>query len=158
MPRTSRRKKTVMFMHYRKPSKKSLARAKYNVAKNYVLVGVTEEMEKFIETLERLLPKFFSGSHIFRAHTKHAWVPISSCVFHLSLICIHENLLLDLFRNKGSSKCRLPLQQRTVELLKGRLKEEYEFYNFVKQLFYKKAEKAAEVKAKIDTANNKKSL
>ena len=43
-------------------------------------------------------------------------------------------------------------------MLKGRLKEEYEFYNFVKQLFYKKAEKAAEVKAKIDTANNKKSL
>lgn len=36
--------------------------AKNNLIKNYLLVGVTEQMEEFVAVLEATLPNFFKGA------------------------------------------------------------------------------------------------
>lgn len=44
----------------------ALQLAKYNLVKNYLLVGVTEELGDFIEVLETIAPRYFLGaSHLY---------------------------------------------------------------------------------------------
>ena len=38
-----------------------MRQAKINVIRNFLLVGVTEELEDFLFALEALLPEFFKG-------------------------------------------------------------------------------------------------
>lgn len=45
----------------RRPTELALRQAKINVIRNYLVVGVTEELEDFLFVLEKLLPEFFSG-------------------------------------------------------------------------------------------------
>lgn len=45
----------------RRPTELALTQAKINVIRNYLVVGVTEELEAFLFVLEKLLPEFFSG-------------------------------------------------------------------------------------------------
>ena len=45
----------------RRPTELALTQAKINVIRNYLVVGVTEELEDFLFVLEKLLPEFFSG-------------------------------------------------------------------------------------------------
>ena len=40
----------------------ALNKAKQNVLRHYLLVGVTEELEDFIVVLETVLPRFFKGA------------------------------------------------------------------------------------------------
>jgi len=54
----------------------ALSQAKANLVNNYLLVGVTEELDTFVEVLEELLPQFFSGAKQFledsgKSHIKH---------------------------------------------------------------------------------------
>lgn len=47
----------------RKPGNKwALAEAKHNLINNFLLVGVTEELEDFIKMLELTLPRMFRGA------------------------------------------------------------------------------------------------
>lgn len=39
-----------------------MEQAKYNLVNEYLLVGVTEELEDFIMLLEAVLPRFFRGA------------------------------------------------------------------------------------------------
>jgi len=43
----------------------ALAQAKNNLVNQYLLVGITEELDNFIEVLEELLPNFFTGATNF---------------------------------------------------------------------------------------------
>lgn len=43
-------------------SRWALEKAKYNLVNEYLLVGVTEELEDFIMILEAALPRFFKGA------------------------------------------------------------------------------------------------
>ena len=45
----------------RKPTEQALEQAKKNVMENYLVVGVTEQLEDFLFVLEKLLPEFFTG-------------------------------------------------------------------------------------------------
>ena len=57
----------------RRPTELALRQAKINVIRNYLVVGVTEELEDFLFVLEKLLPEFFSGVlNIYR--TPGQWV------------------------------------------------------------------------------------
>lgn len=48
-----------------------MEQAKHNLVTKYFLVGVTEEVESFIEILESTLPSFFRGaSKMFRESDK----------------------------------------------------------------------------------------
>lgn len=40
----------------------ALEQAKYNLVNEYMLVGVTEELEDFVMMLEAALPRFFRGA------------------------------------------------------------------------------------------------
>lgn len=45
----------------------ALEQAKYNLVNEYMLVGVTEELEDFVMMLEAALPRFFRGaSELYR--------------------------------------------------------------------------------------------
>lgn len=43
-------------------SRWALEQAKYNLINEYLLVGVTEELEDFVMMLEAALPRFFRGA------------------------------------------------------------------------------------------------
>ncbi|XP_055906262.1 heparin sulfate O-sulfotransferase isoform X2 [Eupeodes corollae] len=47
----------------------ALNQAKHNLVNEYFLVGVTEQMEDFVDLLERSLPRIFKG---FREHYQHS--------------------------------------------------------------------------------------
>ncbi|KAH0563691.1 heparin sulfate O-sulfotransferase isoform X1 [Cotesia glomerata] len=47
----------------------ALAEAKRNLVNNYFLVGVTEELDEFIHTLQIVLPSFFRGAHDMFSHS-----------------------------------------------------------------------------------------
>ena len=51
----------IFVFSYRSGSLLALRQAKINVIKNYLVVGVTEEMDDFLFVLENLLPEFFKG-------------------------------------------------------------------------------------------------
>lgn len=54
-------------------SRWALEQAKYNLVNEYLLVGVTEELEDFIMMLEAALPRFFRGAtELYRTGT---WSP-----------------------------------------------------------------------------------
>lgn len=51
-------------------SRWALEQAKYNLVNEYLLVGVTEELEDFIMMLEAALPRFFRGAtELYRTGT-----------------------------------------------------------------------------------------
>lgn len=43
----------------------AIAQAKHNLVSKYMIVGVTEELDSFVEVLEELIPRFFSGAMQF---------------------------------------------------------------------------------------------
>ncbi|CAG5096763.1 Similar to Hs2st: Heparin sulfate O-sulfotransferase (Drosophila melanogaster) [Cotesia congregata] len=47
----------------------ALEEAKRNLVNNYFLVGVTEELDEFIHTLQIVLPSFFRGAHDMFSHS-----------------------------------------------------------------------------------------
>lgn len=52
-------------------SRWALEQAKYNLVNEYLLVGVTEELEDFIMMLEAALPRFFRGAtELYRTGTR----------------------------------------------------------------------------------------
>ena len=52
-----------VYVYYRNVgSRWALDQAKYNLLNEYLLVGVTEELEDFIMMLEAALPRFFKGA------------------------------------------------------------------------------------------------
>lgn len=50
-----------------------MEKAKANLVNNYLLVGVTEQMEEFIAVLESTLPRIFRGAteHYLRSNKSH---------------------------------------------------------------------------------------
>lgn len=40
----------------------ALQMAKYNLVNQYLIVGLTEEMEDFVAVLEAVLPRYFAGA------------------------------------------------------------------------------------------------
>lgn len=56
-------------------SRWALEQAKYNLVNEYLLVGVTEELEDFIMILEAALPRFFKGAtELYRTGRKTAHI------------------------------------------------------------------------------------
>lgn len=76
-------------------SRWALEQAKYNLVNEYLLVGVTEELEDFIMILEAALPRFFKGAtDLYRtgtnaAHLASQFVMVSELCWprnHLSVV------------------------------------------------------------------------
>lgn len=67
--------KTALLL-YRKPGTQSLALAKKNVEKYYLLVGTTDQLPEFFAVLEKILPKYFKGA--YRASIQDGTVIIQS--------------------------------------------------------------------------------
>ncbi len=70
-------------------SRWALEQAKHNLANKYFLVGLTDELEAFIQILEVTLPRFFRGASEMFAHsernrhirrTKHKELPSEETV------------------------------------------------------------------------------
>ena len=60
-----------------------MRQAKINVIRNYLLVGVTEELEDFLFALEALLPEFFKG--VLNVYKAPGWMRVCVCVFFFSI-------------------------------------------------------------------------
>ncbi|XP_034945217.1 heparin sulfate O-sulfotransferase [Chelonus insularis] len=50
-------------------NKWALEEAKRNLANNYLLVGVTEELDEFIQILQIIFPRFFRGAYDYFVHS-----------------------------------------------------------------------------------------
>lgn len=51
----------------------ALEQAKYNLVNEYLLVGVTEELEDFVMMLEAALPRFFKGAtELYKTGASHS--------------------------------------------------------------------------------------
>ena len=46
-------------------SRNALNVAKYNVEHNYIMVGILEDLKSTLQTMEKILPRFFKGNVIF---------------------------------------------------------------------------------------------
>lgn len=98
----------------RNPSELALQQAKLNVIRNYLLVGVTEELEDFLIVLERLLPEFFTGI--------------------LKIYKTPGDALQNKIMTTKTMKKKGPSPE-VARIMKKNLKLEYDFYNFVKNRF-----------------------
>lgn len=60
----------------------ALEQAKYNLVNEYMLVGVTEELEDFVMMLEAALPRFFKGAtELYKTGAVSAQWLKSICIF-----------------------------------------------------------------------------
>lgn len=69
----------------------ALEQAKQNLANEYFLVGVTEQMEDFVDLLERSLPRMFQGFkeyylHSNKSHLRHTTFKIPPSEETLAII------------------------------------------------------------------------
>lgn len=98
----------------RKPSQLALRQAKINVMLNYLVVGVTEELQDFLSVLEKLLPDFFTGV--------------------LELYKAPDDVL-----QKGMTTTKTVNKKgpspKVEEIMKKHLELEYDFYFFVRDRF-----------------------
>ena len=86
---------TMNSISFRDPTDDSLSRAKRNVERYYQLVGVCEEMDKFIKLVEFGLPDYFAGAHkIYGIKSKSSEISISLLYcFHIAIILLSSSLL-----------------------------------------------------------------
>lgn len=100
----------------RRSSQLALRQAKINVLTNYLLVGVTEELEDFLFALEALLPEFFKGVlDMYKAPGDALSKKITTT---------------KTVKKKGPSA-------EVEKIMKKHLELEYDFYNFVKDRFHR---------------------
>lgn len=92
-------------------NKRALQKAKANVMNHYFLVGVTEEIEKFVELMERSVPRFFRST--------------------LALFTKDGGVLI------RKTKTKKPLKESTIKYFENTKvwQMENEFYNFVQNRF-----------------------
>ncbi|XP_071841576.1 uronyl 2-sulfotransferase-like isoform X2 [Apostichopus japonicus] len=88
-----------------------LQRSKANIDKYFILVGLTEELEATVVLLQKLLPDLLHGLHrMYKKTTAER-------------------------RSNYSTLYKVPPSNQTIEILKEKLKDEFELYLFVKQRF-----------------------
>lgn len=63
-------------------SRWALEQAKYNLVNEYLLVGVTEELEDFIMILEAALPRYFRGATELYRTGNQVVPPLTSLQIH----------------------------------------------------------------------------
>ena len=79
-------------------------------------MGLTEDLETTIQAFETLVPRFFSGGS-----------------------AIYDEINSESLSRTKTEKRTEP-KQKTLKFLRGKLKREYELYDYVKDLFYKKVQ------------------
>ena len=85
---------------FRNPTDDSLSRAKRNVEQYYQLVGVCEEMDKFIKLVEFGLPDYFAGAHkIYGVKSKSSEILISLLL--LLLYCYYIIIIIIVVINQS---------------------------------------------------------
>ncbi|CAH1788954.1 unnamed protein product [Owenia fusiformis] len=92
---------------------RTLNKAKENVEKYYTIVGVTNEFNAFVRALELLFPKMFKN-----IERKYKFA---------------GNKLHEAFK----TRYKIAPNEETTKLARVMLKNDYEFYHFIKQRFYK---------------------
>ncbi|CAH8291120.1 unnamed protein product [Schistosoma turkestanicum] len=87
--------------------------AKRHVIDNYLIVGLTEEFDKFVDLLEILVPSFFSGARNLISRSKDQWY-------------------------LRRTNYKLPISQATIKIYQNNpiWQAEQEFYNFVRTEFH----------------------
>ena len=126
---------------FRTPSRWALEQAKKNVLDKYLVVGLTEEFEQFLQVLERLLPDIFSGLvKVWKKTSKvfFIYLPFSRAF----LLLVTKSYLLMFYFVVDSWKDEKIATTQTLnktapsprvrEILRNQLKLEYEFYDFVR--------------------------
>lgn len=94
----------------------ALALAKDAVERSYLVVGITEEFEAFLQVLEIILPQYFENA-----------------------LRIYRPMQYKLQRQYSTTKKRR-VSNSTLEYMKHYLRHEYDFYYFIQQRFYKMAQ------------------
>jgi hypothetical protein len=99
----------------RLPEMGALQRAKQNVVRHYAVVGMTEQLRDFFVALEWVLPSWFKGTEdeYDKLVARNASV---------------KNKLVDIPHSRT-------LDPESQEIMMKLLKEDYEFYFFIKQRF-----------------------
>ncbi|ELU04384.1 hypothetical protein CAPTEDRAFT_223508 [Capitella teleta] len=93
------------------PSQWALDRAKENVIKHYLVVGMSEDVDKFLEVLDMMMPTFFKkGREMYESK-------------------------LSFFKEKFKSG-KIPPTNRTISIMKDMMEYDYHFYEFVRQRFF----------------------
>ena len=95
-----------------------------------------EEIGQFVQALEKLLPSYFKNAYkVFSASSEYSCL---SNQFEFKFLWVSKIYLFVLNRagRKNVTKGKRPLNQTTIDILKAKLTEEYEFYYFVKQHFH----------------------
>ena len=71
-------------------SRWALEQAKYNLVNEYLLVGVTEELEDFVMILEAALPRFFKGAtDLYRTGTNTSHIASQPSVYYPKMFDEH---------------------------------------------------------------------
>ena len=120
--------------------------AKLNVKNKYVAVGLVEDMESSLRLFENLLPDYFSNSTQFYESMKLELHEYSKTARKIGEQrgCSDQNLVgpgrsghicsFDIFVPKFFSEP----EPETMKILRDRLKNEIELYDYVQDLFYLK--------------------
>merc|ERR1719150_1535439 len=95
----------------------ALAQAKLHISRHYIAVGTTEHMSAFMQTLEVLLPRYFTNiTALFHKRDKET-------------------------RESYRTVKRPTIRDDTRQILRNNMAKEYELYEFVKQRFYNQYQK-----------------
>lgn len=116
-----------------------MEQAKYNLVNEYMLVGVTEELEDFVMMLEAALPRFFKGAtELYRTGMMHCQF-LSEYVKQIKSNRI--NFYLSTSKGKKShlrktSEKKPPTKESIARLQQSDIwKMENEFYEFALEQF-----------------------
>ena len=93
-------------------ARRALNQAKKNVESNYLVVGMTEDLQTFFRVLEKLLPRFFSSA---------------SRTFKLADKSLHGQF---------ETKKKVVLNAESKEIMNVEFIYDYEFYAFIRKRFY----------------------
>ncbi|KAK2153692.1 hypothetical protein LSH36_289g03027 [Paralvinella palmiformis] len=93
------------------PSDRSLVQAKQNVENHFLVVGVIDYVREFLEVLEKVAPRYFRSAPL---------------VYEIGG---------DRYKHMARTKKKDQLSSRTVEIMKTKLRHDYDFYRFIRNRF-----------------------
>ncbi|XP_070568986.1 uronyl 2-sulfotransferase-like [Ptychodera flava] len=97
----------------RKPSDWALEKAMANFADRFLFVGFIEELRATLQVLQELLPAMFKGA----------------------VQIYDQTAAIDTMKQQTTSRNKIPPTQEVKKIMRQRMREEYEFYAFVRKYF-----------------------
>jgi hypothetical protein len=94
------------------------------------VVGMSEDVDKFLEVLDMMMPSFFKGGReMYESKRK---LHLSNSKYELIVLSIP---IVSFFKEKFQSG-KIPPTNRTISIMKDMMEYDYHFYEFVRQRFF----------------------